>query len=101
MSHDTTAGSTRPRSRKADRPRKLYPEFPLTPHASGAWQKKIRGEVCYFGRWAVRKNGKLEGIEGDGWREALVAYKLVADDMHAGRTPRVKNADGLTAATDN
>jgi integrase len=36
-------------------------------------------------------------IEGDGWKEALEAYKAVADDLHAGRTPRVKT-DGLTVA---
>ncbi|HLN26422.1 MAG TPA: tyrosine-type recombinase/integrase [Gemmataceae bacterium] len=89
--------STRkPRSRKvADRPEKPYPDFPLTPHASGAWQKKIRGKVHYFGRWARRVNGKLERIERDGWEDALELYKFQADDLHAGRTPRTRS-DGLT-----
>src|SRR5437667_8879725 len=86
------------RSRKAaDRPKKPYPDFPLTPHASGAWQKKIRGKIHYFGKWAKRVNGKLVRIEGDGWKEALEIYKTQADDLHAGRTPRVKG-DGLTVA---
>jgi integrase len=86
------------RSRKAaDRPKKPYPTFPLTPHASGTWQKKIRGKIHYFGRWAHRVNGELERIEDDGWKEALEEYKAVADDLHAGRTPRVEN-DGLTVA---
>ncbi|MBI1913478.1 MAG: hypothetical protein HYS12_01800 [Planctomycetes bacterium] len=90
--------SRKPRRRKAaDRPKKPYPDFPLTPHASGAWQKKIRGKIHYFGRWARRVNGKLERIEGDGWKEALEEYKAQADDLHAGRTPRVKS-DGLTVA---
>jgi integrase len=87
----------RPDSRKADRPKKPYSTFPLTPHPSGAWQKKIRGKVHYFGRWARRVNGKLERIEGDGWKEALEEYKAVADDLHAGRTPRVHH-DALTVA---
>ena len=86
------------RSRKAaERPKKPYPEFPLTPHPSGAWQKKIRGKIHYFGRWAKRVNGKLVRVEGDGWEEALELYKAQADDLHAGRTPRVKG-DGLTVA---
>jgi integrase len=91
--------STRKRSSRkpADRPEKPYPDFPLTPHASGAWQKKIRGRIHYFGKWAKRVNGKLVRVEGDGWEEALEAYKAVADDLHAGRTPRVKG-DGLTVA---
>ena len=88
-----------PRSRKSsvDRPKKPYPTFPLGPHPSGAWQKRIRGKIHYFGRWARRENGRLVRIEGDGWKEALELYKAQADDLHAGRTPRVK-ADGLTVA---
>jgi integrase len=94
-----SGNSTRkPRSRKAaDRPKKPYPDFPLSPHPSGAWQKKIRGKIHYFGRWAKRVNGKLVRIEGDGWEEALALYKAQADDLHAGRTPRVTGAE-LTVA---
>src|SRR5262245_44460523 len=94
----STDSSRVARSRKAaDRPRKPYPDFPLTPHASGAWQKKIRGKIHYFGRWGRRVNGKLVRIEGDGWKEALELYRAQADDLHAGRTPRVKG-DGLMLA---
>lgn len=83
-------------ARKAtDRPKKPYPDFPLSPHASGAWQKKIRGKVHYFGRWGRVVDGKLQRIEGDGWEDALALYKAQADDLHAGRTPRVLG-DGLT-----
>ncbi|HZZ77891.1 MAG TPA: hypothetical protein VFE62_05210 [Gemmataceae bacterium] len=84
-------------SRKAavERPKKPYPDFPLSPHASGAWQKKIRGKVHYFGRWASVINGKLTRIEGDGWQEALEQYNAEAADLHAGRTPRTKS-DALT-----
>ena len=34
-------------------------------------------------------------VEGDGWQEALDLYKSQADDLHAGREPRV-SAGGLT-----
>ena len=89
----------KPRRRKApDRPKKPYPDFPLTPHAGGSWMKKIRGKIHYFGRWARRENGKLVRIPGDGWKEALEEYKKVADDLHAGRTPRVKSEGGLIMA---
>jgi integrase len=91
--------TARSRRRKANRPKKPYPEFPLSPHPSGKWQKKIRGSTYYFGRWANRANGKLVRVEGDGWQETLELYKSRADDLHAGRTPRVKNPDGLTVAT--
>jgi integrase len=89
--------SKSPHVRKADRPQKPYPDFPLTPHPHGAWVKKIRGRIHYFGKWGQRVNGKLERIPGDGWEEALAEYKSQADDLHAGRTPRV-TGDGLTLA---
>jgi integrase len=51
--------------------------------------KKIRGQIYYFGAWARKVDGKLVPIEGeDGWKPALEEYKKVADDLHAGRTPR-------------
>jgi integrase len=83
------------RARKTGKPPKPYRDFPLTPHASGAWQKKIRGKIHYFGRWGRVIDGKLQRIEGDGWKEALELYKVQADDLHAGRTPR-KPGDALT-----
>lgn len=95
----SSQSTPKPRSRTAPngRPKKPYPDFPLTPHASGAWQKKIRGKIHYFGKWGRVVNGKLTRVEGDGWKEALELYKVRADDLHAGRTPRVKS-DGLTVA---
>ena len=88
MSDDSTP---KPRSRKApsNRPKKPYPDFPLTPHASGKWMKKIRGRIHYVGRWGHVVNGRLVRIEGDDpdcwWKPALEDYKAVADDLHPGR----------------
>lgn len=89
---------TRRRKSATDRPRKPYPDFPLSPHPGGAWQKRIRGHLYYFGRWANRVNGKLERLEGDGWEQALALYKAQADDLHAGRKPRSVTQEGLTLA---
>jgi len=66
------------------KPRKPYPDFPLTPHPNRQWCKKIRGKVHFFGVWA----------EPD---KALHEYLNVRDDLQAGRQPRIAS-DGLTVA---
>jgi integrase len=92
-----STGNPQPRKSPTKRPKKPYPDFPLSPHASGKWQKKIRGKIYYFGHWARVVKGKLTRIEGDGWKEALDLYKSQADDLHAGRTPRTSQ-EGVTLA---
>ena len=70
---------TDPNSTPQKRPRKPYPDYPLTPRVDGRWQKKIRGKVHYF-----------TGT----WEEALNSYLEQRDFLAAGLTP--PDTDGVT-----
>lgn len=69
-------------SKRRKKPAKPRPDFPLFPHATGRWAKKIKGKLHYFGPWA----------DADA---ALARYVEERDDLYAGRKPRRKG-EGLT-----
>ena len=73
--------------RKPAKHKKTRPDFPLFPHATGYWAKKVRQKPGYFGKVADDPKGV----------KALELWHEQKDDLLAGRTPRAKR-DGLTVA---
>ncbi len=77
--------TTRKRSGKPSKPR---PDFPLFPHATGRWAKKVRGRLVYFGKVADDPQGKA----------ALDKWLDQKDALLAGRMPKLTPETGVTVA---
>lgn len=60
---------------KTTKPDKPYQEFPMFPHATGQWAKKIKGKMWYFGTWEDPNAAKAKY---DDW----------IHEIRAGRDPR-------------
>ncbi len=71
------AKSTTKRRDRESKPKKPYPEFPLFPHASGRWAKKIRQKLHYFGKTADDPKGSA----------ALERFNREWPYLSEGRTP--------------
>lgn len=74
-------------SKKEPAAKKPSKDFPLTPHPTGRWCKRVKGKLFYFGRVAGDENGEV----------ALIEWLRVKDDLLAGRAPRPK-AEGISLA---
>jgi hypothetical protein len=63
------------------KPAKPHPDFPLFPHTTKRWAKKIKGKLHYFGPW--------DNPDG-----AIQKYLDQRGNLYAGQTLRVPNTQG-------
>jgi hypothetical protein len=70
-------------SLKSDKPAKPYADFPLTPHPSNRWCKKIRGQLKYFGKISDDPQGMA----------AIKRFEAEWPYLKDGRTPPPVGAD--------
>jgi integrase len=67
------------------KPAKPYQSFPLYPHATKRWAKKIKGKTYFFGPW------------GD-WKRALEEYQRAVPFLQLGKPVPPKDSDALSVA---
>ncbi len=76
-----TTKFTPKRGCKPEKPRR---DFPLFPHATNRWAKKVRGKLRYFGSVSADPTGQA----------ALAKWLDQKDDLLAGREPRANTPEG-------
>lgn len=70
------------RSKRPPKPSKPRADFPLFPHQSGQWAKKVRGKLHYFGVWSDPKAAEAK------WERDKVA-------LRSGEEPAVVYGESL------
>lgn len=87
-----SANGSKPAKTVVQKPKKPFKDFPLSPHPSGAWQKKIHGKIHYFGRWGRSRKGVMQILPNDGeWAEALKLFNAQKESLFAGLPVRSRS----------
>lgn len=92
------AKSITSRKPRKSKPAKPYAGFPLFPHASGRWAKKIRQKTHFFGRWGNTVAGEIvpvDDVEASA-RTALTEFTRQWSYLNDGRIPPSVAVDGCT-----
>ncbi len=89
--------STSLKTRKS-KPAKPYEGYPLFPHASGRWAKKIRQKIHFFGRWGNTVAGEIipmDDVEASA-SMALAEFNRQWPYLSEGRLAPTVAVDGCT-----